>query len=303
MIFLDSIEKINDFIISKISFQDNEIELKKKYYLLIDDRVIEGDSENSDFEAINYDEFLSQLDIDFIIHKYEILLVSEIENYQLDFISIFGNEFKSCKTELSQKIYYVNTITSLKSSISRFSQSLKNEKGFDYTLNNIQIITVDEISGAHSGIIRMLENEFGKHINPEVNIESSKTIFGLDFLFVEKLYNMLKVYKIFKEPISKNTFIKILSIEYKEDDKIELSFNALKEFYYLTRFLAEKYDNKSMSFYQQISDRFLVSTNIKINISFNAKKIADGISDLNQNVASRVVKNGSEIINVVNNLK
>lgn len=303
MIFLDSIEKINNFIISKINFQDNEIKLNKKYYLLIDDETIEGNPENFDFEVINFEEFLSQLDIEFIINRYEILLVSEIEHYQLDFISAFSNYFKSYNTELSQKIYYENTILALKNSISRFSQSLNDKRDLDYPLNSIQKITTNEFSEAHLGIIRILENEFGKHINPEINIESRKTIFGLEDKFVEKFYNELIAYELFNEPVSKNLFFKILNNNYANDNKITLRLKSLPEFYYLVSFLAEKYAAKSMVFYQQISDRFLVSTNAKSNISFDAKKIADGISNLNQSVASRVVKKSSEIINIVNNLK
>lgn len=300
--FVDTIDKIDNFIISKINFQDNEIELNRKYYLLINDEVIQGDSGNYDFEAVNYEEFLSQPDINFITHKYEILLVSEIEHYQQDFITTFANNFRNCNTKLSQKIYYENTILSLKSSISLFSELLYNENTIHH-LNNIQKITVNEFSDGNTGIIRMINNEFGKYISPEIDIESRKTIFGLEDVFVERLYNEFVVYELFNKPISKDLFFKILNINYEDNIKICLKLKSLPEFYYLIKFLAEKYSGKSMIFYKQISDRFLISTNVKSNISFDAKKIANGISDLTQNVASRVIKNSSEIINIVNNLK
>lgn len=302
--FIDTIDKIDNFIISKINFQDNEIELKEKYYLIINDvESIEGDSEHYDYLGINFEQFLSQPDINFIIQKYETLLISEIEYYQQDFITIVANNFRDCNTELSQKMYYENTILSLKNCISRFTEKLAGEDDFNIPLNNIQIITINIINDAHSGIIGMLNNAFGKYISPEIDIESRKTIFGLEEVFVERLYNELVVYELFNIPISKELFFRILNVNYEGDTKICLKLKNLPEFYYLIKFLAEKYSGKSMTFYKQISGRFLITTNVKSNISFNAKKIANGISDLTQSVVSRVIKNSSEIIKIVNNLK
>ncbi|MFL9835829.1 hypothetical protein [Chryseobacterium terrae] len=301
MIFIDTIENINNFIISKINFQDNDIQLTKNYYLLVDDVAFNGDFENQDFEAINFDEFLSQPNIDFIIHKYETLLVSEIEYYQQDFITTFANHFRNCNTELSQKMLYEGVVISLSNCISRFSEFLNNEADF-ITLNKIQRITLTSFNEAHSGIAKMIGDEFEKYINPKIDLESQKTIFGLDLSFVEKLYNELKNYELFNKNISKNEFFKILNIDYKGENKIELKLNRLPDFYYFVKFLKDKYSSSHMAFYEHISKRFLVSTIEKDDISFKSKKISDGISYLNTDTPSRVVKNGSEIISFVKTL-
>ncbi|WP_419495150.1 hypothetical protein [Chryseobacterium bernardetii] len=303
MVFIDTIEKVSNFIISKINFQDNEVELNKKYYLLIDDEFIEGDSENYDFEAINYETFLTQPDINFIIQKYEALLISEIEYYQQDFITTVANNFRDCNTELSQKMYYENTILSLKNCIVRFTEKLTGDDDFNIPLNKIQGITINIINDAHSGIIRMLNDEYGKYINPVVKIDNFKTIFGLNLPFVEKLYNEFKSYDLFNKNISQNDFFEILNIDYAGETKIELKLNSLPDFYYLVRFFKDNFSSKHMLFYKQISNRFLVSTTEKNNISFNSKKISDGISNLNKDVASRVVKKGSEIIAFLHSLE
>ncbi|MBP2616965.1 hypothetical protein [Chryseobacterium jejuense] len=300
MIFINTLEKVNNFIISKINFQDNEVELNKKYYLLIDDEAIEGDSEHYDFSAINYDQFISQYDIDYIIQKYKALLVSEIEFYQCDFIKTVANHFRDYNTELSQKIYYENTILSLENCISRFSEQLNDKEDFSIPLNNIQRITINIINDAHTGIINMLKNEYGKHITSVVKVDNLRTIFGLNLAFVEKLYNEFKSYDLFNKHISQNDFFEILKINYAGETKIELKLNSLPDFYYLIRFLKEKFSSKPMIFYDLISQRFLVTTNGKDKVSFNSKKISNGISDLNKDVASRVVKKGSEITALVN---
>ncbi|SHE61060.1 hypothetical protein [Chryseobacterium vrystaatense] len=303
MVFIDTLEKVNNFIISKINFQDNEVELNKKYYLLIDDEVIEGDSEHYDFLAINYDQFISQPDIDYIMQKYEALLVSEIDYYQQDFITTVANNFRDCNTELSQKMYYENTILSLKNCIVRFTEKLTGDDDFNIPYNKIQRITINIINDAHSGIINMLKNEYGKHITSVVKIDNLRTIFGLNLAFVEKLYNELKSYDLFNKHISQNDFFKILNIDYTGETKIELKLNSLPDFYYLVRFFKDNFSSKHMLFYKQISTRFLVSTTEKSNISFNSKKISDGISNLNKDVASRVVKRGSEIIAFLHSLE
>lgn len=303
MVFIDTLEKVNNFIISKINLQDNEVELNKKYYLLIDDEAIEGNSEHYDFLAINYDQFISQPDIDYIMQKYEALLVSEIEYYQQDFITTVANNFRDCNTELSQKMYYENTILSLKNCIVRFTEKLTGDDDFNIPLNKIQIITINIINDAHSGIISMLNDEYGKYINPVVKIDNLRTIFGLDLNFITKLYAEFKAYDLFDNHITENKFLEILNTTYNGEPKIELKLNSLPDFFYLIRFLKDKFSSQHMAFYNQISQRFLVTTNGKDKISFNAKKISNGISNLNTDTPSRVIKNGSEIISFVNNLK
>lgn len=302
MVFIDTIEKVSNFIISKINFQDNEVELNKKYYLLIDDEVIEGDSENYDFEAINYETFLNQPDINFIIQKYEALLISEIEYYQQDFITIVANNFRDCNTELSQRMYYENTIFSIKNCVSRFTEKLAGKDDFNTPLNKLQRITINIINDAHTGIIRMLNDEYNKYINPTIKVDNLRTIFGLDLQFITKLYTEFKAYDLFDNHITESKFLQILNINYQGDFKIELKLNSLPDFYFLIQFLKEKFCSKPMTFYTLISQRFLVNTNGKDKVSFNPKKISNGISDLNKDVASRVVKKGSEIISLVNTL-
>lgn len=302
MVFIDTIEKVSNFIISKINFQDNEVELNKKYYLLIDDEVIEGDSENYDFEAINYETFLTQPDINFIIQKYEALLISEIEYYQQDFITIVANNFRDCNTELSQRMYYENTIFSIKNCVSRFTEKLAGKDDFNTPLNKLQRITINIINDAHTGIIRMLNDEYDKYINPTIKVDNLRTIFGLDLQFITKLYTEFKAYDLFDNHITESQFLQILNVNYKGDFKIELKLNSLPDFYFLIQFLKEKFCSKPMTFYTLISQRFLVNTNGKDKVSFNPKKISNGISDLNKDVASRVVKKGSEIISLVNTL-
>ncbi|MGU3374439.1 hypothetical protein [Chryseobacterium sp. M5A1_1a] len=301
MIYIDTPEKVNNFIISKINFQDNEIELKEKYYLLINDvESIEGDSEHYDYPAINYEQFLSQPDINFIIQKYKTLLVSEIEYYQQDFVTTVANNFRAYNTELSQKMYYENTILSIKNCISRFTEKLAGKDDFNTPLNKLQRITINAINDAHTGIIRMLNDEYGKYINPTVKIDNLRTIFDLNLQFVTKLYTEFKAHGLFANNITESKFLEILNTNYKGDTKIELKLNSLPDFYYLIRFLKEKVSSKPMIFYDLISQRFLVTTNGKDKVSFNSKKISNGISDLNKDVASRVVKRGSEITGLVN---
>ncbi|SIS84850.1 hypothetical protein SAMN05421786_102546 [Chryseobacterium ureilyticum] len=302
MIFIDTPEKVNNFIISKINFQDNEIELNKKYYILIEDEPFEVDSEDYDCSDINYKQFLSQPDINFIIQKYETLLVSEIEYYQQDFITTVANNFRAYNTELSQKKYYENTILSLKNCISRFTEKLDGKDDFNIPLNKIQRITITNINDAHTGIIRMLNDEYDKYINPTIKVDNLRTIFGLDLHFITKLHTELKAYELLSTSISNDSFFEILNINYRGEDKIILKLNNLNEFYYLVRYLKEKFSSKHMDFYQQISDRFLVDTNEKTKIHLKPKKISGGISDLNNQVTSREVSKSSEIKNVVINL-
>lgn len=300
--FINTIEKINDFIISKINFQNNDCLLIKSYYLLIAEETIESDSENYDFEVINYDEFLTQSDINFIIHQYEILLVSELEYYNKNFISAFSDNFHSYNTELSQKIYYESTLQHLKSSIAYFTELETNGDFCGDELNILQKTTMAEFRNFHSGIITSLTNDFEKYINPKTDVESLKTLFSLDFTFAENLYNEFTAYEIFLKPISKTDFFNIININYHGGNKLALKFKSLSEFYTLIQFLSNKFANKPMEFYQQIADRFIISTKNKKDIVLNAKKLSNGISDLKNNVASRVVKNGSDILNIVKNL-
>ncbi|HCA08102.1 hypothetical protein [Chryseobacterium sp.] len=303
MIFIDTIENINNFIISKINFQDNGIKLNEKYYLLINDvESIEGDSEHYDYPAINYEQFLSQPSIDEIIQKYETLLVSEIEYYQQDFIITVANNFRAYNTELSQKMYYENTILSLKNCISRFTEKLAGKDDFNIPLNKIQRITINIINDAHTEIIRMLNDEYDKYINPTIKVDNLRTIFGLDLQFITKLHTELKAYELLSTSISNDSFFEILNINYSGEDKIILKLTNLNEFYYLARYLKEKFSSKHMTFYQQISERFLVDTNEKTKIHLTPRKISGGISDLKNLVTSREVSKGSEIRNVVINL-
>ena len=300
--FINTIEKINDFIISKINFQNNERLLSKSYYLLIAEETIESDSENYDFEVINYDEFLSQSDINSIIHQYEILLVSELEYYHKNFISTFSDNFQSYNTELSQKIYYESTLQHLKSSIAYFRELETNGDFCGDELNILQKTTMAEFRNFHSGIITSLTNEFGKYINPKTDVDSLKTLFNLDTTFAENLYNEFILYEIFQNTISKNDFFYIIKLNYVGENKVALKFESLSEFYTLIQFLSDKFANRPMEFYQQIADRFTISTKNKKDIVLNAKKLSNGISDLKNNVASRVVKNGSDILNLIKNL-
>ncbi|MDW9381128.1 hypothetical protein [Chryseobacterium sp. JV558] len=303
MIFIDTPEKVNNFIISKINFQDNEIELKEKYYLIINDvESIEGDSEHCDYPGINFEQFLSQPDINFIIQKYETLLVSEIEYYQQDFITTIAYNFSAYNTELSQKMYYENTIFSLKNCISRFTEKLAGKDDFNTPLNKIQRITINIINNAHTGIIHMLNDEYDKYINPTIKVDNLRTIFGLDLQFITKLYTELKAYELLSTSITNDSFFEILNINYNGEDKIIVRLNNLNEFYYLVRYLKEKFSSKHMDFYQQISDRFLIDTNEKTKIHLKPKKISGGISDLNKQVTNREVSKSSEIRNVVINL-
>lgn len=302
---IDSLEKIDNYLSETVLVNEGQIKLEKKYYLVIDEfDLVECNENDADFSCYNHQEFLFQVDCNKIIDEYETTLDFNLQKYGQELTETFSLCFRNLNTDLDKRMYCENIISQLSTTVFHFKKYLNTGKDdFNGEINVLQKMLLRELISLYSGFKKEIESDFGKYLNSNIEVENLRTIFGLRLDFVEKFYQELVSYSYIDTEVDLEFFNQVVKLNYSNDKKIVFSVNTLPEIYALINFIREKSPYPKMKFYALFADRFEVNnTTGKSNI-LTAKRISNGISSINKNETSRVVKRGSEIYNLINSIQ